>query len=336
MSETEAAATTDEAGIKAKVLRQVEYYFSDDSFPFDEYLKGQQDAEGYVPLAVICAFKKMLSYTKDEAVVAAALGDSDAIELDADGKRIKRIHPTPDADPDAARTCHVAGFAVAPDAPGVEKNIKAALEKFGKVETVRALRNLSQDGRLLDGSAFAVFEDAAGVEAAVECNGCVIGGRKIAIAGMADWFERLQKKRASMKKKREKQEDAKANPPPPPPKKEVVLGCVLKFEGLNKVEGASREDLKELCGDGVSYVEYERGLDEGYVRLDGPRAAAVAEKIAPAGEATIRDVKCACTVLGGDAEQEYWKRLAEAAANSRKRQGGGRRGGYRGKKQRKG
>ena len=82
----------------------------------------------------------------------------------------------------------------------------------------------------------------------------MIGGRKIAIAGMADWFERLQKKRASMKKKREKQEEAKANPPPPPPKKEVVLGCVLKFEGLNKVEGASREDLKELCGDGVSYA----------------------------------------------------------------------------------
>jgi len=48
------------AALATKILRQVEYYFSDDSFPFDEYLQGQS-TEGWVPLSVIAAFKKMVS-----------------------------------------------------------------------------------------------------------------------------------------------------------------------------------------------------------------------------------------------------------------------------------
>ena len=166
-----------------------------------------------------------------------------------------------------------------------------------------------------------------------------MGGRKINIQAAPDWFARLGKKRDAMKRKKEqKEKDAAAgivrnaqNEPKP-----VVLGCVLRLEGLGEVPEASREDLKALvegAGAAVSYVEFERGQAAGHVRLDKPEAAAAAAKL---GEAKIRDVGVTVTVLEGDDEQQYWARLAESAKNARKRQHGGRnRGGRGGGKRRK-
>lgn len=40
----------------AKILRQIEYYFSDTSFPFDEFLKGlakEEGKDGFVDISVI-------------------------------------------------------------------------------------------------------------------------------------------------------------------------------------------------------------------------------------------------------------------------------------------
>jgi len=115
-----------------------------------------------------------------------------------------------------------------------------------------------------------------------------------------------------------------------------MLGAVLRFEGLGDVPECSREDLKALCegaGGTVSYVEFERGQAEGMVRLDKAEAAAVAGKL---GEAKVRDVAVKVSVLAGEAEQEYWARLAEKAKAARKRQhAGGRRGGRGGGKRRK-
>ena len=101
----------------------------------------------------------------------------------------------------------------------------------------------------------------------------------------------------------------------------LPTGAVLRFEGLDKVEGASREDLRALCDPGVKFVEFERGQVTGYVRLDGPRAIEVKAKIAPGGSTKIRDIGVGVAVLDGDDELAYWARLAETAAKSRKRPG---------------
>ena len=38
---------------RASLLRQLEFYFSDMSFPFDDYLKGQADAEMSIAATVL-------------------------------------------------------------------------------------------------------------------------------------------------------------------------------------------------------------------------------------------------------------------------------------------
>jgi hypothetical protein len=337
---------TEEEMTAAKVLRQVEYYFSDESFPFDAFLKGKCDADGFVDLTAICAFKKMLSFTTDAAVVTAAIADSDVVELNDAKTKLKRRHPLPDADPDKARTCHVSGFGVGDTQAETEAGIKTAMAKFGAVASVRALRNLSQETRALDGSAFVVFEDAAAVETGCACTGSVMGGRKILIHALADWFARLGKKRDAMTKKRDQRaEDLKNGVVRAPQeqglKREIVLGCVLKFEGLDAVDGADREMLKAACEVEeykVRYVEFERGQAEGYCRLDGAVAADLLAKIATDGKVDLAGTPVAALVLEGDAEQDYWARAAQAAKDARgkRKHGGGRgKGGYR-KKHRKG
>ena len=331
---------TDDADVKAKVLRQVEYYFSDDSFPFDDYMKGKCDGEGYVPLAEVCSFAKMKAYTTDVDVVKAALADSDAVVLSDDGTKLKRVYPCPDEDPNKATTVHCSGFATLEGKEAMEASIAAAMKKHGSVAAVRALRNLAQEARAYDGSALVTFEDEAAVASAVACTGAVMGGRKITIYALTDWFDRMRKKRDAMKKKKQQKEEDKKNgvvravehTP-----KAAVLGCVLKFEGLDAVPEASREMLRSACEVGdikVAYVEFERGQAEGFVRLAEPKAAELAAKIAADGKATLGGVDAAVAVLEGDAETEYHGRAAEAAKAARKRKGGGGKGGYRRKKHR--
>ena len=156
MAEAPAPAPSAEDELATKILRQVEYYFSDDSYPFDEYIKSQE-TNGWTPLATIAAFKKMVSYTTDLDVIRSALKASDALDLDDKGDSIKRRYVTPDQDPNKERIVHASGFGVDGGKDAVEQNIGKSLERFGSVEDVRALRNLSQDGRLLDGSAFVRF-----------------------------------------------------------------------------------------------------------------------------------------------------------------------------------
>ena len=146
------------------VLRQVEYYMSDSNYPFDTYLQSlAREADGCVPLASLVEFprlKKLVEGDVEKLRDALAATDSLAFSESRDG--VKRLYPTPDADPACARSVHVTGF---PKGSG-EETMKGALAKYGAVASVRALRNLNQDTRQLDGSAIVAYEGEEGAAAA--------------------------------------------------------------------------------------------------------------------------------------------------------------------------
>ena len=50
MAEAPAPAPSAEDELATKILRQVEYYFSDDSYPFDEYIQSQE-TEGWARIS---------------------------------------------------------------------------------------------------------------------------------------------------------------------------------------------------------------------------------------------------------------------------------------------
>ncbi|KAG2490562.1 hypothetical protein HYH03_010956 [Edaphochlamys debaryana] len=101
--------TLDDA-TKAKVLRQIEFYFSDSNLPKDKFLKErvQEDPNGYVRLALVISFQRMRDLLKltdvdgpasvsPEAVkaVAEVLAGSASLDLDESGTRVKRKAPMP-------------------------------------------------------------------------------------------------------------------------------------------------------------------------------------------------------------------------------------------------
>ncbi|ESW19889.1 hypothetical protein PHAVU_006G164000 [Phaseolus vulgaris] len=81
--------------LKPKIIKQVEYYFSDENLPNDKYMLGfvKKNKEGFVPVSVIASFRKMKKLTRDQTFIVAALKESSLLVVSSDGKRVKRLHP---------------------------------------------------------------------------------------------------------------------------------------------------------------------------------------------------------------------------------------------------
>lgn len=119
----------------AKIVKQVNFYFSDTNLPTDNFLlkEVRKTQEGWVPIRLIASFKRMKSLSKDIRVVAAALETS--TKLVVSGHRVRRKEPLPQVNETEAllRTAIVDNL---PD----QATIDSLTEKFsaaGKVKMVR-------------------------------------------------------------------------------------------------------------------------------------------------------------------------------------------------------
>ncbi|CAM9379939.1 unnamed protein product [Ectocarpus sp. 6 AP-2014] len=80
---------------KAALVKQVEFYFSDENLPTDAFMKKKVKAggaQGWVPLKVICSFPKVKKLSKDIRAIALALEDSQALVV-AKATRVRRKTP---------------------------------------------------------------------------------------------------------------------------------------------------------------------------------------------------------------------------------------------------
>ena len=75
-------AASEPTGTALKLLRQVEYYFSQNSMMFDDFLqKEAKEGEGFVQVSTIAGFAKMKALTTDIATIVAAIELSDSLVL---------------------------------------------------------------------------------------------------------------------------------------------------------------------------------------------------------------------------------------------------------------
>ncbi|URD74326.1 La domain [Musa troglodytarum] len=83
--------------LRDQIVRQVEYYFSDENLPTDKFLLKfvKKDKKGYVPIAVIASFRRMKKLVEDLSLVEAALGTSPQLVVSKDGKKVRRLNPLP-------------------------------------------------------------------------------------------------------------------------------------------------------------------------------------------------------------------------------------------------
>ncbi|XP_022892430.1 la-related protein 6A-like isoform X2 [Olea europaea var. sylvestris] len=103
----QAAVLSDD--LRNKIIKQVEYYFSDENLPNDKFLMKYvtKNAEGFVPVGVIASFRKMKKLTRDVSLIVAALRESEHLVVSSNGKMVKRLHPLPLAEVKDPMLCTV-------------------------------------------------------------------------------------------------------------------------------------------------------------------------------------------------------------------------------------
>ncbi|KAI8568298.1 hypothetical protein RHMOL_Rhmol02G0187300 [Rhododendron molle] len=102
-----ASALTDD--LRDKIIKQVEYYFSDENLPTDKFLMKYvtQNVQGFVPIAVVASFRKMKKLTQDRSLIVAALKESSFLVVSSNRKKVKRLLPLPVSEVTDAQLCTV-------------------------------------------------------------------------------------------------------------------------------------------------------------------------------------------------------------------------------------
>ncbi|KAJ8766804.1 hypothetical protein K2173_008358 [Erythroxylum novogranatense] len=70
--------------LKDNIVRQIEYYFSDENLQTDHYLISLMDGQGWVPISRIADFKRVKKMTTDIPFILYALQSSSAVEVQGD------------------------------------------------------------------------------------------------------------------------------------------------------------------------------------------------------------------------------------------------------------
>ncbi|KAK4751153.1 hypothetical protein SAY87_004635 [Trapa incisa] len=89
-SENDAVAVDD---LKQRIVKQVEYYFSDENLPNDKYMLNmmKKNKQGFVPVGIIASFRKMKKLSRDDAFISSALKESAFLVVSADGKKLHAL-----------------------------------------------------------------------------------------------------------------------------------------------------------------------------------------------------------------------------------------------------
>ncbi|KAG7035123.1 La-related protein 6C [Cucurbita argyrosperma subsp. argyrosperma] len=123
--------------IQQKIVKQVEYQFSDMSLLANESLAKNisKDPDGYVPISVISSTKKVKSLSTNNNLIVQALRSSSKLVVSADGKKVKRKHPFTDKDKEEllSRTVVVENL---PDNHS-HHNLEKIFSVIGSVKTIR-------------------------------------------------------------------------------------------------------------------------------------------------------------------------------------------------------
>jgi len=123
--------------LRQKIIKQVEYQFSDISMLANEALVKQvnKDPEGFVPIAVVASTKKLKSLNISHQLVAQALRSSSKLIVSNDSKKVKRKNRFTDKDKEELQLRTVVAENLPDDHS--HQNIEKIFNVVGSVKTIR-------------------------------------------------------------------------------------------------------------------------------------------------------------------------------------------------------
>ncbi|CAN6287668.1 unnamed protein product [Urochloa humidicola] len=125
------------AEIAHKIIKQVEYQFSDTNLVANDFLTKimNKDPEGYVPLSIISSWKKIKAMGVTNQLLVRALRTSEKLVVSDDGRRVRRAQPFTERHKEEMQSRMV----IAENLP--DDSTRNSLEKiFGVIGSVKNIR----------------------------------------------------------------------------------------------------------------------------------------------------------------------------------------------------
>ncbi|KNC98306.1 uncharacterized protein SPPG_06699 [Spizellomyces punctatus DAOM BR117] len=349
--------------VKAKILKQVEYYFGDANLPRDKFLIStiNENPEGWVSIETLLKFNRLRSISDDPLVIADALRQSaELLEVSDDGKLVRRRTQLKPRFAVHRKTIYVKGFP--PELSNIIDEIEGFFSNFGKVHNVRIRRD---ENRAFKGSVFVEFKEIPAAENVSQMQ-LEFQGHPLVIM-MKDEYVNMKLREgpkdqdgSHMHVQRPYEEFPQlnylerhdfrrpgahsnyGNRQQGPALLERPEGALAFFEGVAPM--TLREDIQHFFArhERVRWINFNIGEQKGSVMFSYPDAAArVVEKLGNGG------VVQAPNGIGGgtttvraatkDEEMNYWLMSEKARTSLRGKRGGHRgRGGDRGSRERGG
>ncbi|KAH8327444.1 la-related protein 7 [Drosophila kikkawai] len=144
------------------IRSQMEFYFGDANLSKDRFLRRYVDQDPYVPLEVFLTFNKIKTLTQDAQQIAKSLSNSQLLELDESGLKVKRKTKLPKQRDVNDKTLYVEAL----PANATHDWLKEVFSRYGPVAYV-SLPHYPGTKRIKE-FAFIEFEKAGAVEKAVK------------------------------------------------------------------------------------------------------------------------------------------------------------------------
>ncbi|KAF8773579.1 La-related protein 6 like protein [Argiope bruennichi] len=161
--------------LSGKILKQVEFLFSDANIYKDKFLLKhiRRNKDGYVSLKLISSLRKVKALTKNWRIVAHSLEKSKKLQLNDEKTKIRRVDPLlPDDDADSKKVI-IFKFSASNLS---NEDIKIYLKKFGTVVDITVMNSTPQTSKFslkqrpylcrnISSSGFAIVEFSSADEA---------------------------------------------------------------------------------------------------------------------------------------------------------------------------
>ncbi|XP_075211301.1 la autoantigen-like [Lycorma delicatula] len=312
--------------LESKIIQQIEYYFGDCNLPKDKFLQQQIKLDdGWVPLDVMLKFNRLAKLSTDESVISSSLKKSESglMEVSEDGKKIRRCptHALPEMNEARRqelmhRSLYVKGF------PIEDTEVDTLLEYFGnhaKIDQVviRKQHDKAAKKWLFKGSVFAVFPSKEEAEKFLKIENLKYGDTELIVKWQKDYIEdkrnqRLLAKLENQTKKRKQKEDVNENEGEEEEKDSLAKGAALYFSNCSKE--VTREEIKskiEEFGIAVAYLYFNKGDEEGWVRLQEADSAAEVIKNLKDGKLELKDSSIDVKALEGEEETKFLAKVKD-------------------------
>lgn len=302
----------------AKIIKQVEFYFSDANLPRDRFLQEElkKNEEGWIALSTIASFTRMKALASSVEEITAALRtapETSLVEVSEDGANVRRKTALPESVDNIRTSVFIRGFPV-------EGTTLEALESFfegvcteGTIAAIRMRRN--PQSKAFKGSVFLQLKTEEEVARLIELKTLTFNESvNLEILSMTAFMEEQNAKAMARAKKSEGEAAAEEEPMTVESVKAMILtitGCPADLD--------HRLLRTALLSKGpVAFVENVNAEGCSVVRFKEPVAAELIEKITAEGGITMPNIEAPLQAREATAEEveAFFAKMQEFKAKS--------------------